>query len=194
MLKLLTDLHDVDPAVRTTAQADLKDLGVTERQLEFASLLKHPDRFERVRLTGMLSKATAALRKELVLELLHDQDVSVRTATFNQLTPKDIDADLMETLQARAKSETDQTLKNRVVRALAEIEARAESVKQPKTGSTVQRADFRQQVPAMPTLNQHTIRNQGLIDLGAESADRRRKTLRTNTLRISWEIESRFPA
>jgi hypothetical protein len=37
------------------------------------------------------------------------------------------------------------------------------------------------------------MRSPRLIDLGAESADRRRKTLRTNTLRISPEIESRFP-
>jgi hypothetical protein len=158
MLKLLTDIHNVDSSVRSNALRELEDIGVSEGQLKFARLLKHPNRLERMRLVGLLPKAPGSLRKELVLELLRDTDVAVRTATFNQLKPVDIDVDLIETLEERATAESDAVFKARVVRAVTEIKQRQNSGDVNPKSQEVQSANY-QRNQKTPSAVQPTMRS-----------------------------------
>ena len=161
ILRLLTDIHAPDTATRTKALVELQSIGVKDKELQFASLLKHPDRFERMRLVGLLPKAPIALQKELALELLRDADVAVRTAAFSQLRPQDIDADLIETLKTRSKKETDGSLLKRVNIALREIAKRSQATRSNAPNQSAQQptgvrpADFRQTRPQQT----HTIRS-----------------------------------
>lgn len=162
IFKLLSNIHSNDPAVRSNAFRELQSLGVTDEQLKFAKLLKHPVQSERQRLVAELRHAPDELRKELMLELLRDSDVSVRTATFSQLKPTDIDADLVESLRERLKLERDPSLSERIEVALREIAtqaaARHNPVAVPRTDLPESAADRRAQiqltnrVDAIPTI------------------------------------------
>jgi hypothetical protein len=107
ILRHLSEIHSPDPDIEEAAWNSLRKLRIPDEQLELARLLKHPDRLERLRLTGLLDSATEPLKSELQLELTRDSDRDVREMTLRRLSRSDIPARIESRLQEMASSDQD---------------------------------------------------------------------------------------
>ncbi len=85
VLRLLSEIHNSDEQVCSAANHELRQLGITGEQLEFARQLKHPNQQERLSLIESLPDVPEPLRSDLRIELTRDQDRDVRNAAVQSL-------------------------------------------------------------------------------------------------------------
>lgn len=114
ILRLLTDLHSTQPGVAPLAEQRLLGLGVSQSQLQYARLLRHPDRFERFRLVSLLPQIDDPLRTELRIELTRDVDREVRASVINMTQPDTISGPLASRLDEMLRHEPDTAIRRRV--------------------------------------------------------------------------------
>lgn len=119
VLRLLTEIHSPDPNVEQTAWERLRSLGIPDKELDLARLLKHPDRTERLRLAGLLDSAAEPLRSELQLELLNDSDRDVREALVRRLAKQDVPAKIKARLKDMSESDSDSQIQKMAASLLA---------------------------------------------------------------------------
>jgi len=123
ILRLLTEIHSSDSKQAEAARKRLGEFGLTPDQLKFASLLKHPDRAERLRLVDAISAAPDSLRSELLIELIHDPDRDVRIATINRLSARETsDPQITAQLIERSRTDRDPAILDRLQALLASPE------------------------------------------------------------------------
>ena len=111
ILRHLTEIHSPNPEVEEAAWESLRQLRISDEQLKLASLLKHPDRLERLRLVELLDSATEPLRSELQLELASDSDRDVREALLRRLTENGIPTRLEPQLKEMSQSDPDSKIR-----------------------------------------------------------------------------------
>jgi hypothetical protein len=114
ILQLLSDLHSSQPGVAADAERQLTASGVTSPQLQYARLLKHPDRFERFRLISLLPQISEPLQTELRIELTRDHDHEVRASVINLTQPDHVRGPLAARLDEMLQQEPDATIRQRV--------------------------------------------------------------------------------
>jgi len=107
ILRHLSEIHSSDAEVEEAAWDSLRKLRIPDEQLELARLLKHPDRIERLRLTGLLDSATEPLKSELQLELTRDSDRDVRELTLRRLSKSRISARIESRLHEMVGADPD---------------------------------------------------------------------------------------
>lgn len=111
ILRHLSEIHSPDAEVEEAAWDSLRKLRIPDEQLELARLLKHPDRLERLRLTGLLDSATEPLKSELQLELTRDSDRDVRELTLRRLSKGGIPARIETRVREMAGADPDATVR-----------------------------------------------------------------------------------
>jgi len=114
ILQLLGDLHSSQPGIAAAAERQLTSLGVTGPQLQYARLLKHPDRFERFRLISLLPQISEPLQTELRMELTRDHNREVRAAVINLTQPDHMRGPMTARLDEMLRQEPDATIRERV--------------------------------------------------------------------------------
>lgn len=114
VLQLLSDLHSTQPGMSSLAEQRLVALGVPREQLQFARLLKNPDRFERFRLVSLLPQIPEPLQTELRIELTRDVDREVRASVINLTQPQMVTGALATRLQDMLRAEPDSAIRGRV--------------------------------------------------------------------------------
>lgn|GEM_PF-273314 len=114
ILQLLGDLHSRQPGVAVGAERQLTALGVTSPQLQYARLLKHPDRFERFRLISLLPQIPEPLQTELRVELTRDADREVRASVINLTQPGHMRGPLAGRLDEMLRQEPDSVIRQRI--------------------------------------------------------------------------------
>jgi hypothetical protein len=112
ILRHLAEIHSPDAEVEEAAWDSLRKLRIPDEQLELARLLKHPDRLERLRLTGLLDAATEPLKSELQLELTRDSDRDVREMILRRLSKGGISARIASRLHEMAGADPDAHLRS----------------------------------------------------------------------------------
>ena len=114
VLQLLTDLHSSQPGTASLAEQRLQQLGVTQDQLQFARLLKNPDRFERFRLVSLLPQIAEPLQTELRVELTRDVDREIRASVVNFTQPQMVTGTLATRFNEMLRDEPDSGIRRRV--------------------------------------------------------------------------------
>ncbi|MDA1165316.1 MAG: hypothetical protein O3B13_19630, partial [Planctomycetota bacterium] len=104
-------IHDRDPEVESKAWEQLRELHISDDQLELARRLKHPDRLERLRLIGLLDPAEEPLRSELQLELTRDADREVRETLLRRLMNAQISPRLESRIREMSHSDSDSQIR-----------------------------------------------------------------------------------
>ncbi len=112
ILRHLSEIHSPDPEVEEAAWDSLRKLRIPDKQLELARLLKHPNRLERLRLTGLLDSATEPLKSELQLELTRDSDRDVREMTLRRLSKGGISARIESRLHEMVGADQDSHIRS----------------------------------------------------------------------------------
>jgi hypothetical protein len=107
ILRHLSEIHSPDPEIEEAAWDSLRKLRIPDEQLELARLLKHSNRLERLRLSGLLDSAAEPLKSELQLELTRDSDRDVREMTLLRLSKSGISARFETRLHEMAASDSD---------------------------------------------------------------------------------------
>lgn len=131
ILRHLSEIHSPNSEVEEAAWEALRKLRIPDQQIELARLLKHPDRLERLRLTGLLDSATEPLKSELQLELTRDSDRDIREITLRRLSKSGMSSRIETRLQEMAASDTDSQ-----IRRLATSLIPAKKVQQASVGAS----------------------------------------------------------
>jgi hypothetical protein len=118
VLRLLTEIHSTEKVTSDAAERELAEIGIQDDRLQFARLLKHPDRAARLRLVQQLNDIDEPLQSDLRTELLVDSDRSVRAAVIGALTADQAQGAIGERLKELQRTERDPVVRQRIQQLL----------------------------------------------------------------------------